>query len=81
MIPEWRVKSDGSKNYTIEMANGESMKVHGEATVDIEIDGKRMSQRVFVASIVSPVILGMDFMEKYHVTLDVSRRQIMMGGE
>ncbi len=51
------------------------MTVHGEVKVDIEIsEGLRM----LVADIVCPVISEMD-MEKYNVTLDISRRQIKMG--
>ena len=62
LVPAWRL-SEPPGNYIITTAGGETMRVSGETLVDIEIGSKKIRHKVFVANIIDPVILGMDFME------------------
>lgn len=80
LIPEGRVKIP-EKVYVITTADGNAMEVLGIVHTDIVLGHRIFRERMFVAPIKDPVILGMDFLKGHNVTLDLGGRRIVLDGD
>ena len=62
--------------------DGVPLQVRGSAVIGLSIQGLIVNQKVIVAdSLTSQGILGMDFLESNHCTLDLSKGMISTGGK
>lgn len=57
--------------YNLRTATGESAKVYGEVALNIQLAGITISHSFLVADIIDECIMGMDFMKKHRIILDV----------
>ena len=63
------------------MADGSFVASHGSAVFTLEVGGQRSNQRFVVADLVSPAILGMDFMKANLDSVDVCEAHIWCTGQ
>ena len=65
---------------SLEVADGSFVASHGSAVFTLEVGGQRINQRFVVADLVSPAILGMDFMKANLAFVDVCEAHIWLNG-
>ena len=76
------VRADQVKGPTIKPcgANGTPLTNKGTYEVTIKVNGHMIQQHVhFIENLQVPCILGMDFMKRARITIDISNKRIRMG--
>ncbi|GBM22684.1 hypothetical protein AVEN_144461-1 [Araneus ventricosus] len=71
---------DTGANVTL-TATGEKAEIHGKLDAAIECRSRKFQHRIYVADITDSCILGLDFLQKINVTVDLEKNEIWTGGE
>ena len=61
-------------------ANGQALRVHGTATLDIKLDSWEGAHTFLVADVSTGVILGVDFLHAHDIDVLVSRHRLQWRG-
>ncbi|GBM94248.1 hypothetical protein AVEN_82402-1 [Araneus ventricosus] len=68
-------------NISLKTATGEKTEIRGKLDASIECGSRKFHHRIYVADITDPCILGLDFLQKFNVTVDLEKNEIRTGGE
>ncbi|GBM31847.1 hypothetical protein AVEN_56942-1 [Araneus ventricosus] len=68
-------------NFTLKTATGEKSKIQGKLDASIECGSRRFQHRVYVDDITDSCILGLDFLRKFKLTVDLEKNEIQTGSE
>ena len=63
----------------LRMANGNIVNASGTVTLPFEIQGQTFRQRVIIADVEAPVVLGYDFLLQHQCTIDIGRTELKIG--
>ncbi|GFU02019.1 transposon Ty3-I Gag-Pol polyprotein [Nephila pilipes] len=67
-------------NIFLKTTTGEKAYIHGKLDESIECGSRRFQHKVYVADIIDPCILGLDFLREFNFTVDLERNEIRTGG-
>ncbi|GBN71901.1 hypothetical protein AVEN_123028-1 [Araneus ventricosus] len=68
-------------NISLKTATGEKAEIHGKLDAAIECGSRKFQHRIYVADISDPCTLGLDFLQKFNLTVDLEMNDIRTGGK
>ncbi|GBM36472.1 hypothetical protein AVEN_234847-1 [Araneus ventricosus] len=68
-------------NISLKTATGEKTEIRGKLDASIECGSRQFHHRIYVADIINPCILGLDFLQKFNFSVDLEKNEIRTGGE
>ncbi|GBO45434.1 Retrovirus-related Pol polyprotein from transposon 297 [Araneus ventricosus] len=68
-------------NISLKTATGEKAEVHGKLDATTECGSRKFQHKFYVADITDPCILGLDFLQKFNIMVDLVKNEIRTGGE
>ncbi|GBO40219.1 hypothetical protein AVEN_154250-1 [Araneus ventricosus] len=68
-------------NISLKTATGEKTEIRGKLDESIECGSRKFHHRIYVADITDTCILGLDFLQKFNITVDLEKNEIRTGGE
>ena len=79
--PKRSTKLEPWTEYRLVGVDGSPLQVYGQARVDIELEGEKLSGDVVVVSpLTSEAILGLDFLRRHDAVIKVKEKQLTLGG-
>ena len=79
--PKRSTKLEPWTEYRLVGVDGSPLQVHGQARVDIELEGEKLSGDVVVVSpLTSEAILGLDFLRRHDAVIKAKEKQLTLGG-
>ncbi|GBM50686.1 hypothetical protein AVEN_45959-1 [Araneus ventricosus] len=70
-----------TSNISLKTATGEKAEIHGKLDAAIECGSRKFQNRIYVADITDPCILGLDFLQNFNFRVDLGKNEIRTGGE
>ena len=77
VIPACTAKTSSPANYTLKAANGSAIATFGNRSLCLDIGLRRPFQWIFIIADVSCGILGVDFLTKFNLVVDVGRSRLV----
>ncbi|GBM66381.1 Retrovirus-related Pol polyprotein from transposon 412 [Araneus ventricosus] len=68
-------------NISLKTATGEKAEIRGKLDAEIECGCRKFQHKIYVADIIDPCILGLDFLQKFNFTVDLEKNEIRTGEE
>ncbi|GBN83000.1 hypothetical protein AVEN_188276-1 [Araneus ventricosus] len=68
-------------NISLKTATGEKAEIHGKLDATIECGSRKFQHRIYVADIIYPCILGLDFLQQFNFPVNLEKNKIRSGGE
>ncbi|GBL92402.1 hypothetical protein AVEN_174695-1 [Araneus ventricosus] len=69
------------RNISLKTATGEKTEMRRKLYASIECGSRKFHNRICIADIIDPCILGLDFLQKFNFTVDLEKNEIRTGGE